>query len=106
MMFLDKKPQLNILFAMGLLPKEIQSVFFYLGGLISWVGGGIGIIIGALLVLLQQAFPFLFVPGTSLAYPVKFELNNFFIVFTTVFVLGTCAAFWATRKMDKKVIGD
>ena len=27
MMFLDKKPQLNILFAMGLTPKKIQQVF-------------------------------------------------------------------------------
>jgi len=103
MMFLDKKPQLRILFAMGLLPKEIQRVFFYLGGLISWVGGGLGIIVGAVLVLFQQAFPFLLVPGTSLPYPVKFELNNFFVVFCTIFVLGTFAAFWATRNMDKKI---
>ncbi len=38
MMFLDKKPQLSILYAMGLTPKEIQRVFFYLGGsLAGWV---------------------------------------------------------------------
>ena len=103
MMFLDKKPQLKILFAMGLRPKEIQRVFFYLGGLICWVGGGLGVLIGALLVFIQGYFPLLYVPGTSLPYPVLFELNNFLIVLFTILILGTLTTAWATRNMDKKV---
>ena len=103
MMFLDKKPQLKILFAMGLRPKEIQRVFFYLGGLICWVGGGIGVLVGALLVFIQNYFPLLYVPGTSLPYPVLFELNNFLIVLFTILILGTLTTAWATRNMDKKV---
>lgn len=105
MMFLDKKQQLGIFYAMGLLPKDIQQIFFFLGGLISWVGGVLGVAVGSLLVLVQQYFPFLMVPGTQLAYPVKFELWNFIIVFSTIVVLGTIAAFWATRKMDKQIVG-
>lgn len=103
MMFLDKKPQLKILFAMGLRPKEIQRVFFYLGGLICWVGGGLGVFVGALLVFIQGYFPLLYVPGTSLPYPVLFELNNFLIVLFTILILGTLTTAWATRNMDKKV---
>ena len=103
MMFLDKKPQLKILFAMGLRPKEIQRVFFYLGGLICWVCGGLGVLIGALLVFIQGYFPLLYVPGTSLPYPVLFELNNFLIVLFTILILGTLTTAWATRNMDKKV---
>ena len=103
MMFLDKKPQLKIFIAMGLMPKEIQQIFFYLGGLISWFGGFLGIVIGSLLVLIQQHFPFLFVPGTSLPYPVKFTLVNFFTVIGTLFILGTITSFWATRKMDQQL---
>jgi lipoprotein-releasing system permease protein len=103
MMFLDKKPQLKILFAMGLRPKEIQRVFFYLGGLICWVGGGLGVLIGALLVFIQGYLPLLYVPGTSLPYPVLFELNNFLIVLFTILILGTLTTAWATRNMDKKV---
>ena len=103
MMFLDKKPQLNIFFAMGLTPKEIQRVFFYLGGLISWVGGLLGIFVGTILVLFQYYFPFLYVPGTSLAYPVLFEIKNFIIVISTILVLGVLTTTWATRNMDKKV---
>jgi lipoprotein-releasing system permease protein len=102
-MFLDKKPQLKILYTMGLSPKEIQLIFFYLGGLLSWVGGLLGVILGAVLVLIQQYFPFISVPGTSLAYPVTFTSANFFVVLFTLFVLGGIASFWATRNMDKKV---
>lgn len=105
MMFLDKKQQLGIFYAMGLLPKDIQQIFFYLGGLISWAGGVLGIVVGSFLVLVQQYFPFLMVPGTQLAYPVQFELWNFVLVFSTIVFLGTIAAFWATRKMDKQVVG-
>lgn len=103
MMFLDKKQQLKILYAMGLTPKEIQRVFFYLGGLISWVGGLLGILVGTILVLFQSYFPFLYVPGTSLSYPVLFEVKNFIIVISTILVLGVLTTAWATRNMDKKV---
>ena len=103
MMFLDKKPQLNILFAMGLTPKKIQQVFFYLGGLISWVGGGLGFLLGAILVAVQQAFPFLYVPGTALPYPVEFDLQNGLLVLVTVFGLGALASAWATRNIDRKM---
>lgn len=104
MMFLEKKPQLSIYYAMGLLPKEIQRVFFYLGGLISWVGGIVGIGIGSILVLIQYYSPFLYIPGTQLAYPVRFTFSNFGIVVATLLLLGTVAAFWATRKMDTQII--
>lgn len=103
MMFLEKKPQLGIFYAMGLLPREIQRIFFYLGGLISWVGGILGIVLGTLLVLTQYYFPFLYIPGTQLPYPVQFTLSNFMIVCATLLVLGALAAFWATRKMDKQL---
>ena len=103
MMFLDKKPQLKILYTMGLRPKEIQRVFFYLGGLICWVGGGLGVLTGVLLVLIQDYFPLLYVPGTSLPYPVLFELKNFLIVLFTILILGSLTTAWATRNMDKKV---
>ena len=103
MMFLDKKPQLKILYTMGLRPKDIQRVFFYLGGLICSVGGGLGVLTGVLLVLIQDYFPLLYVPGTSLPYPVLFELKNFLIVLFTILILGTLTTAWATRNMDKKV---
>ena len=86
-----------------LTPKEIQQIFFLLGGLISWIGGGLGFVTGVLLVILQEAFPFLYVPGTSLPYPVELDLQNCVLVLLTIFVLGVFAAFWATKNINKKI---
>ncbi len=103
MIFLDKKGQMHILLTMGVLPKEIQSIFFFLGGMISWFGGVLGIVLGGVLVFVQQFFPFLYVPGTSLAYPVELRLENVLIVLGTIGLLGVLTAFWATRGIHRKV---
>ena len=103
MMFLDKKAQLNILLAMGLVPRQVQQVFFLLGGMLSWVGGSIGIILAALLVSIQQHWPFLYIPGTRLPYPVEFQGKNLLLVTLTIFGLGILTSFWSTRGLEQKV---
>lgn len=105
MMFLDKKEQLSILLAMGLLPAQIQTIFFLLGGLISWLGGAVGLVLACILVWVQEHYPFISVPGTSLPYPVEFEAYNLGVVVLTVFGLGLIASFWSTRGIDQKVVG-
>ena len=103
MMILDKRPQLNVLYALGVLPKEIRLIFFYLGGMISWVGGGLGVLLGTCLVLLQRYFPFLYVPGTNFPYPVRLEFQNVAMVLFLLFVLGGLASAWATAQVGKKI---
>ena len=58
--------------------------------------------LGSIIVGLQAFFSFIYVPGTSLAYPVLFELKNVFVVVGTVMVLGTLSTAWATRGLAKK----
>lgn len=103
MMILEKRPQLKVLFALGVLPKEIRLIFFYLGGMISWVGGGLGIVLGTILVLVQRYFPFLYVPGTNFPYPVGLELQNIAVVLLLLVVLGSIASAWATAQVGGKV---
>ena len=103
MMILEKSPQLNVLYALGVLPKEIRLIFFYLGGMISWVGGGLGVLLGTCLVLLQRYFPFLYVPGTNFPYPVRLEFQNVAMVLFLLFVLGGLASAWATAQVGKKI---
>ncbi|MBT4903873.1 MAG: ABC transporter permease [Flavobacteriaceae bacterium] len=103
MMILEKRPQLNVLYALGVLPKEIRLIFFYLGGMISWVGGGLGVLLGTCLVLLQRYFPFLYVPGTNFPYPVRLEFQNVAMVLLLLFVLGGLASAWATAQVGKKI---
>jgi len=102
MMILEKKPQMKVLYALGVKPAEIQKIFFYLGGMISWVGGGIGVLFGSFLVLLQTYSPFLYVPGTNFPYPVRLEFQNIVMVFSILFVLGAIASRWSTVRLAKK----
>ena len=103
MMILEKRPQLKVLYALGVQPKEIRLIFFYLGGMISWVGGGLGVLLGTTLVLLQRYFPFLYVPGTNFPYPVRLEFQNVAMVLMLLFVLGGLASAWATAQVGKRI---
>ena len=103
MMILEKRPQLNVLYALGVLPKEIRLIFFYLGGMISWVGGGLGVLLGTCLVLLHRYFPFLYVPGTNFPYPVRLEFQNVAMVLLLLRVLGGLASAWATAQVGKNI---
>ncbi len=102
MMILEKKPQIKVLYALGVKPAEIQKIFYYLGGMIGWVGGGIGILFGSFLVLLQTYSPFLYIPGTNFPYPVRLEFQNIVVVFSILFILGAIASRWSTVRLAKK----
>ena len=99
MMIVDKRPQFSVYQAMGLTSHQIRRVFFLLGCLISFWGGIVGVLLASGIVWLQYSLPFVYVPGTAIAYPVQWEFYNMLLVLTTVFVLGTIASFWATRKI-------
>tara|TARA_S200000501_G_scaffold17150_1_gene15358 strand:+ start:638 stop:1849 length:1212 start_codon:yes stop_codon:yes gene_type:complete len=101
MMILDKRSEIKILDAMGATREKQRGIFFLLGVLISLIGGTIGIIVASIAVLVQQATPFLFVPGTSLPYPVKWEFENFILVILTLFTLGFFTSAWASREVKK-----
>ncbi len=97
MMILDKKPDMKILEAMGATTNSLKKVFFILGLLISLIGGAIGIVFASLLIVIQQVRPLLFVPGTSLPYPVNWEFENFILVIMTLTILGMISSGWVSR---------
>ena len=101
MMILEKKSEIRIFNAMGATPDKLRNIFFLLGILISIVGGTIGIIFASIAVIVQQTSPFLYVPGTSLPYPVKWEFENFIIVVLTLTILGMITSAWASRGVKK-----
>jgi len=103
MMILDKQRQMKILLSIGTTPQKIHRIFFLLGVLICSIGGLIGLVLGSVLVLVQYHFPFIYVPGTNLSYPVLYQAENLLIVITTLMVLGILSTAWATRGLDKKI---
>ena len=101
MMSFDKAKQLKLFYSLGESPKNIQNIFLFLGLIISIIGSIMGVVIGTILIIAQDLYPFVFVPGTSLAYPVSLSLKNILIVSSTVFTLGSFASIWATRGIHK-----
>lgn len=54
MLAIDKKKDISILAAMGAHPSLIRRIFLTEGALISFIGAGIGLLLGAALCLLQE----------------------------------------------------
>jgi lipoprotein-releasing system permease protein len=103
MMILDKKKSLNTLFNLGAEPKDIKSIFFWQGGLMTIVSGIIGVAIGLLIVFIQQSFSLVMLTP-ELPYPVKLNFINVLIVLATIFALGIIASRIASQRITKRLI--
>lgn len=103
MIIVDKRKHIKTLSDLGATLPAIRAIIFIQGALMIIIGGAIGILIGALLILLQQQFGF--IPITAnLPYPVKFEAVNLVIVYATILILGFLAARLAATRINKKLI--
>ena len=102
MMVIEKRKNLQALMVMGLAKKSVGKIFFYQGLLISFVGCIIGLVVGSVLIFLQQKLSLFMITG-SLAYPVVFELKNFLLVFLTVMALGLIASVIISYYVKKSI---
>ena len=100
MMILDKKKNLKTLYNLGATVKELRAIFFYQGILMSVIGGSLGLVIGVLIVWLQQQFSLLMITA-SLAYPVDLQWINVGVVLATILVLGAVASRIASQRIAK-----
>lgn len=103
MMILDKRKNIKTLHSLGSTIKEIRSVFFYQGALMTTFGGIIGILFGVLIVWLQLQFSLVKITET-LAYPVALTLMNVLVVFATITVLGFLASKIAASRVREKLL--
>ena len=103
MMIIDKKQNLKTLFNLGTTVQEIKRIFIYQGFLLTFFGMLIGLILGVVLVLLQQKYE-LFMITESLAYPVELKFSNLLIVVCTITILGFMAAKIASSRISKEFI--
>ena len=103
MMILDKKKNLNTLFNLGVTIKDIRRVFFLQGGLMTIIGGGIGLFLGFIIIWLQKMFALLMITP-SLPYPVSVKAVNFLIVFATISFLGLVASKIASVRITKNLV--
>lgn len=103
MIIIEKKNNLKTLLNLGAEVSDLRKVFLLQGVLLSFFGGIIGLILGTIIVFLQQKFSLIMITD-SLAYPVVFEISNLLIVLTTILFLGFLAAFIASSRVSKKLL--
>ena len=106
MLMIDKRKDTEILKAMGADNRLIQRVFMNEGLLISVAGGLIGLLLGVILVLLQQQFGFVkFGTGGNYVvdvYPVLLKFKDVLLIFATILVVGCTSAFLTVRHAMRK----
>ena len=106
MLMIDKRKDTEILKSMGGDKRLIQRIFLNEGLLISVAGGVIGLLLGIILVLLQQQFGFVkFGTGGNYvvdAYPVLLKLKDVLLIFATILVVGCTSAFLTVRHAMRK----
>ncbi|MBF4483701.1 FtsX-like permease family protein [Flavobacterium sp. CSZ] len=103
MMILEKKGNLKTLFNLGTEINSLRKIFLLQGTLLSVFGGIIGLVLGIILVLLQQRYELIMITPT-LAYPVVFNLENVLIVMGTIVSLGFVASLIASSRVSKKLL--
>lgn len=106
MLMIDKRKDTEILKSIGADNRLIQKIFMNEGLLISVAGGLIGLLLGIILVLLQQQFGFVkFGTGGNYvvdAYPVLLKLKDVLLIFATILVVGCTSAFLTVRHAMRK----
>lgn len=106
MLMIEKRKDTEILKAMGADRRLIQRIFLNEGLLISVAGGIIGLLLGIIVVLLQQQFGFVkFGTGGNYvvdAYPVLLKIQDVLLIFATILVVGCTSAFLTVRHAMRK----
>ena len=103
MMILDKRANIKTLHNLGAKLSEIRAVFYYQGILMTILGGSVGIVLGSLLVYLQQQFSLVNITP-SLPYPVEFKWLNVGLVLATIVLLGAVASRLAASRVGSRLV--
>lgn len=103
MIIIEKKDDILILNYIGADRKMIRNIFLYEGMIISFIGGLVGMLLGALVCWMQQTFHIIALNNAIIGYyPVKMELGDFLIVFATIFFISLIVSVIPSQKIHPK----
>ena len=107
MLIVDKKKDIGILRKLGATPLLIKKLFLTEGILITLAGGLLGLVLGIMVVLVQQYFGVLKLgneAGNFIidAYPVDLKWIDVAKVFAVVFVIGWLSSVYTVRLIIKR----
>ena len=96
MLVIDKKKDIAILQAMGAHSVFIRRIFFSEGVIIAFSGAFLGLLLGAIVCLLQQKYGFVSMGTTRTvisAYPVKLEWQDFIYTGFTIVIITALSSY-------------
>ena len=96
MLAIDKKKDITILTALGAPPSVIKRIFLTEGAIISLVGAGIGLLLGALLCYLQDSVGLVGMGMENAIvshYPVKMKLTDFLLIGSVIVGIAFLVSF-------------
>ena len=106
MLILDKKRDIAILQCLGAGPAKVKRIFMTEGLLISAIGALGGLLLGAIICILQQVFGLVKLGSADStfvvsAYPVHMQFTDFLFVFATVMIIGILATWYPVYNIRK-----
>ncbi len=104
MLILDKRENIKTLYSLGAEVKSLRNIFLYQGIFITALGAFLGLLLGAIIVLVQQRYELIMIVPDKLAYPVEFNVSNILIVIATIFILGILASRIAAGRVNEKLL--
>lgn len=106
LLIFEKKQSIGTLRSMGADRSLINKIFLVEGWLISLAGVTTGVLLGALLIWLQQQFGLLRFQGDGAfiveAYPVALEWTDMVLVYFSVSLIGLLAAWYPVRVIVRR----
>jgi lipoprotein-releasing system permease protein len=101
LLIFEKKASINTLRSMGADSNLINKIFLVEGWLISLAGVTAGVLLGALLIWVQQQFGLLRFQGDGVfivdAYPVELQWFDMMLVYISVSLIGLLAAWYPVK---------
>lgn len=105
-LILEKKEDIKTFAHMGFSEKLIRKIFLWEGMMISVYGGIIGLVLGMVIILLQQKFGFIPMEGSFAvsSFPVTMKFTDFIAIFSMVIAIGFLATILPVKRISKSIL--
>lgn len=106
MLMFEKRANLATLYALGMTLPGLRRIFFKEGMIISLSGGGVGLVLGIIVILLQQHFGLISIGEGYIidSYPVELAPRHILLVSATVLSLSALVSWLTTRRLTLELI--
>ncbi len=103
MLFVEKRPDIKLLYSIGATKKKVFNIFFYKGLMISFRGVFIGLILGYVVVFSQLLIGIVEMPGSpGDPFPIKITWQDAVFILGAVSLLGVLVSYLPTKYLVHK----